>query len=135
MYSHYQYGDFTPSTAGEDPDLGGFADQSGASIYDVSYLDGAVREQILSNVNVHGHELNYYATTLGDFTNTTVWDPVNNTTADYIQMGDSQPMFLFNGLFHGDRLPTLPDYLIPADQFAQPDFDPSQFVEGDLASM
>jgi hypothetical protein len=130
MYSYYRYGDFTPSPeAGDDPDLGGFAGMTGASIFDVSYLGGTVRELILSNVDVHGHELNYYSTTLGDFTNTTVWDPVHNTAADYIQIGDSAPQFLFNGLFHGDRLPTVPDYLVPADQFAQVDFDPGQFLE------
>jgi hypothetical protein len=101
---------------------------SEASIYDISFFDEAFQSEILSNVNVHGHELNYYATSLGDFTNVTVWDPVNNTVGDYIQTGDSEPQWLTNGLFHGDTFPPVPDYLIPADQFAGVDFDPGDFV-------
>jgi hypothetical protein len=131
-YSHYQYGEFTPSAeAGADPDLGAFADMSGASIYDIGFFDGTFQGQIFSNVDVHGHELNYYATSLGDFTNVTVWDPVNNTAGDYIQSGGSDPQWLFSELFHGDRFPAVPDYLIPGDQFAGADFDSGDFVDPD----
>jgi hypothetical protein len=133
MLSHYEYGDFTPSAGESDPDLGAFAGLSGASIWDISYFDGTIEALSLSNVEQHGHELSYYVTTLGGFTNVLAYDPVNFETADYIQMGTSDPQFLFNGLFHGDHAPPVPDYLIPGDQFSDMDFDPGQFIDGGIA--
>jgi hypothetical protein len=131
LYSvqHYTYGDFTPSTASSDPDLGGFADETGAQVYNFSAFGGQIKELTLDNVMQHGHELTYEITTIGNFTNTAVIDPVDHTSADYIQSGSSAPEFLYNSLFHS-FLPVPPDYLLPADAFAAPDFDPSQYVEG-----
>ncbi|SRX95413.1 hypothetical protein MSP7336_03682 [Mycobacterium shimoidei] len=131
MYSvwHYEYGDFTPAIEGSDPDLGGFADMSGASVYDFSMLDGDVQILTLDDVVVHGHELTYQVITIGDFTNTAVIDTVNGTSADFIQIGDADPQFLYNSLFHG-WIPEVPEYLVPADMFAQMDFDPGDFVWG-----
>jgi hypothetical protein len=127
---HYDYGDFTPADGVTDPDLGAFAGQSGASVYDFSTLGGTVHFLTLIDVNVHGHELSYYETSFGDFTNVAVVDPVDGTSGDYIQSGDSAPQWLYNSLFHGGFFPQVPDYLVPADQFAQIDFDPGQFVDG-----
>jgi hypothetical protein len=129
MLSHYQYGDLTLNDGVSDSDLGAFADQSGASIWDISYFGGLIDALAMSNVDQHGHELSYYVTTVAGFTNTLAYDPINGTTADYIQVGDSDPQFLFNGFFHGDIMPQVPDYLIPGDQFSDVDFDPGQFID------
>jgi hypothetical protein len=133
---HYDYGDFTPAAGVTDPDLGAFAGQSGASVYDASLLGGKVDFLTLIDVNVHGHELSYYETSFGDFTNVSVVDTADGTSGDYIQVGDSDPQWLYNSLFHGEQFPAVPDYLVPADVFAQQDFDPSQYFDGgDLAAM
>lgn len=129
---HYEYGDFTPAIEGSDPDLGGFADMSGASVYDFSMYGGDIRILTLNDVMQHGHELTYQVVTIGDFTNTAVIDAVNGTSADYIQIGDAAPEFLYNSLFHGGWIPEVPDYLVPGDMFAQIDFDPGDFVWGAL---
>lgn len=125
---HYTYGDFTPSVAGSDPDLGAFAGLSGAQVYSFGNADNSFQTLTLDDIVQHGHELTYQITKIGDFTNTNVIDPVDHTSADYIQVGDAAPQFLYNSLFHGEFFPTPPDYLVPADQFAAPDFDPGDFV-------
>jgi hypothetical protein len=130
---HYTYGDFTPSAAGSSPDLGGFAGESGAQVYDVSIFGGAAQELNLNNVMQHGHELTYEITKLGDFTNTNVIDTVDGTSADYIQSGTSAPEFLYNSLFHS-FLPVPPDYLVPSDAFAAPDFNPVDFFAGGVGT-
>jgi hypothetical protein len=132
---HYEYGDFTPAVAGSDPDLGAFAGQSGASVYDASMLNGDVNFLTLIDIEQHGHELSYYVTSVGDFTNVAVVDPVHGTSADFIQSGDSAPQFVYNSLFHGGFFPQVPDYLVPGDQFAGLDFNPGDFVDGDLAGL
>ncbi len=124
----YTYGAFTPSGGGSAADLGGFSDESGAQIYDTSLYGGVDQYIAMDNVTQHGHVLDYDIIKLGDFTNTMVVDPVDNTSADYIQSGTSAPEFLYNALFHGGFVPVPPEYLIPNDAFAAPDFDPSEFV-------
>lgn len=128
----YHYGDFTPTAAGAGADLGAFADMSGASIYDSTTLNGLVHNVIYDNVQVHGHEMSYYVTTMGDFTNVLVVGP--GGSGDYIQVGDQDPSWVINSLDH-TFLPVAPEYLIPNDPFAGIDFDPSDFLAGGIASL
>lgn len=131
--SHYEYGDFTPNPdAPSDLDLGGFADLSGTVIYDTRYWGGLVDQLTINDVMVHGHELDYIVLSMGDFTG--VLAHTTTDSAAYYQFGDSEPVFVWNSFFHS-WAPEVPDYVIPADPFAQIDFDPSDYVFGGVATM
>jgi hypothetical protein len=131
--SMYHYGDFVPNDAAPSGlDLGDFGDLSDAWVYDSRLFDGAIDQVILQNVHQNGHDINYIILSMGDFTNTFAY--TWSATADYIQVGDSDPTFLWNSLFHSG-FPKVPDYFVPADPFADLDFDPGDFEWGDIAGM
>ncbi|MBS9534323.1 hypothetical protein KIH27_12075 [Mycobacterium sp. M1] len=131
--SAYQFGDFTANPdASDDLDLGKFEFLSGASMYKVTMLDGLMSNLTINNVGEH--DLSYWVFTFGDYTNTVVTDNVNHVSADFVQIGDAAPQLLWNSLFHSD-IPTVPDYLLPADPFAGLDFDPNDFLGGILANL
>lgn len=123
----YHYGDFTATDGAAGLDLGWMGDLSGATVYDLTL--GDLHSLVLENVGPH--DASYFVTTIGDFTNTIVL--AGGTSADFIQSGDGPQMFLWNSLFHGDLLEAqVPDYVVPADPFSGVDFDPSQYLGGDL---
>lgn len=124
--SHYVYGDFTANPdAPADLDLGGFANLSGASVYSISLFGGLISQMTIRDVQVHGHEMNYVVHTLGGFTNVVAYD--DHDSADYFRFGHSDPIFLWNSLFHS-WVPEVPEYVVPADPFSVPDFDPGDFL-------
>lgn len=130
--SQYHYGDFVPTDAASGLDLGWFDDLSGASMYNVSFFDGWVHQ--LTMYGIGPHDATYYVDTFGDFTNTTVL--VGGVSADYIQFGDAEPVFLWNSLFHAGLAELqVPDYVVPADPFAGIDFNPDDFLWGGLATV
>ncbi|MEO8815632.1 MAG: hypothetical protein ABI394_10390 [Mycobacterium sp.] len=132
--SQYHYGDFVPNAAaGIDPsDLNGMGDLSGVSVYDTSYLDGAFKFLAINDPG----GLSYYVTTTetatGTFTNTLVTGA--NASADYYQMGDAAPTFLYNSLNNGGEFPQVPDFATPPDPWAALDFNPADYLGGALAA-
>lgn len=129
--STYQYGDFVPDAeASNGLDLGWFDDLSGVTVQKLSYFGGAFTSLTMDNVGPH--DATYWVFSTPDFTNTVV--TVDGVSADYIQVGDSSPMFLWNSLFHsGLTEAAVPNYVLPADPFAGVDFDPSQYLDGAVA--
>lgn len=134
----YDFGDFTQTAAqaaawdaalAANPalDESWYGGMSGASVYDVTI--GSVHE--LTMVGVGPHDMSYYVTTIGDMVDTLVVG--DGGSANYIQFGDGDPEFLWNALYHPDLLEAeVPQWLIPADPFTGVDFDPSQYLGGDL---
>ncbi len=124
----YQFGDFAANPGASDvnlSDLGNFGYLSGASIYQVNVGD-------FTNLTINGvgpHDLNYWVMTAGNFGYTVVTDPANFTSVGYIQIGDDDPMQLWNSFVH-PWAPEVPDYLIPNDPFASLDFNPADFFGG-----
>ncbi|MEB3030763.1 hypothetical protein [[Mycobacterium] nativiensis] len=123
--SAYQFGDFTPNA--DTPEdlsvLGNFGYLSGASIYQINIGD-------FHNLTMNGvgsHDLNYWVMSNGDFGYTVVTDPSNFTSVGYIQIGDADPLQLWNSFIH-PWAPEVPDYLIPNDPFAALDFNPCDFL-------
>ncbi|CAJ1504466.1 hypothetical protein [[Mycobacterium] holstebronense] len=123
----YQFGDFAANpNLPADFDvssLGNFGYLSGSSIYAVNIGD-------FTNLTINGvgpHDLNYWVMSTGNLDYTVVTDPGNFTSAAYITIGDDDPLFLWNSLFHS-WIPEVPDYLVPNDPFASLDFDPSQYL-------
>jgi hypothetical protein len=130
--SDYEFGDFAPNADAPDSlDLGWFGDLSGATIHKLSFFDGAITNLMINNVGPH--DVSYWVVSTPDYTNTLV--TADGVSADFIQYGDSDPMFLWNSLFHsGLDEAQVPDYLVPADPFAGIDFDPSQYLADALIS-
>ncbi|WP_131721469.1 hypothetical protein [Mycolicibacter heraklionensis] len=130
--SAYQFGDFVanPDSDVSASDLGNFGYLSGSSIYEINVGD-------FTNLTINGvgpHDLNYWVMSTGDFGYTVVTDPINFASAAYITIGDDDPMFLWNSLFHS-WIPEVPDYLIPNDPFASLDFDPAQYLTDVLGAL
>lgn len=128
--NQYHYGDFTPNGDISGLDLGWFDDMSGATVYHTSFLGGLY--DMLSMNDIGPHDMDYFVFSSGDFTNVVVTGA--GGSADYIQIGDADPVMLWNSLFHS-WVPEVPDWFQPSDPFAGMDFDPCQFGMCDLGSV
>ena len=123
--STYEYGDFVPNGDISGLDLGWWDDLAGATVRDANWFNGMFHQLTLYDIGPHG--MNYNVMTFGDFTATVVTaNDMDNASAMFYQVGDSDPVFLWNALFHS-WLPDIPDQFIPADPFAGIDFDPGDF--------
>lgn len=123
--SAYQFGDFVSSAdAPNGTDLGWYGDLAGSSISKVDVLDGAFTNLTINNVGPH--DASYWVMSTPGLSYTQV--SVDGVSAAYLQLGESDPFFLWNSLPHSGLLEAqVPDYLIPNDPFAELDFDPSQY--------
>ncbi|MGV0625838.1 hypothetical protein [Mycolicibacter minnesotensis] len=131
--SAYQFGNFVGNPeAPDDLALGNFAYLSGSSMYRIDVFDGAFTNLTINNVGAH--DLNYWVMSYGDITSTVVTDPNNFVSAGYIEFGDSDPIQLWNSLFHS-WTPSVPDYLVPDNPFVGIDFDPDDFFTSALATL
>lgn len=133
--SDYQFGDFTPDAdapANASSLIGWYGDMSGATIDKTSAFDGEVTN--LTMYNIGPDDANYEVFSTPDFTNTVV--TADGASADYIQIGNDAPVFLWNSLFHsGLAEAQVPSFLIPDDPFSGIDFDPSEYVDGAAQSV
>ncbi|MBS9534324.1 hypothetical protein KIH27_12080 [Mycobacterium sp. M1] len=125
--STYHYGDFTPAAGETGADLGAFADLTGTSVYTTTVGDF---HQVTIDAS---NGATYWIVTTPDFVNTVV--TMDGASQDYIQhTGDAAPSFLWNSLTDPTFV-SVPNYLIPDDPYSGIDFDPSQFLDGSVASL
>lgn len=125
--SQYHYGDFVPNADVDQSVLGSswMGDLSGASVYSSTMF--GFHQLTISDVGPH--DATYIVLSSGDFTNTTV--VADGASANFTQIGDAAPTFLWNSLFHPDLLQAqVPDFVLPADPFAGIDFDASEYLAG-----
>ena len=124
--STYTYGAYTPAEDGADP--GAFAGLTGTTVYSTTFGDF---NQVTINDAANG--ATYWIVTTPNYVNTEV--TMDGASQDYIQYaGDAAPTLLWNSLDNSSYV-SVPDYLIPADPWAGLDFDPSEYLDGQVAGL
>lgn len=112
----YGFGDFSPNpNAPSDAasKIGWYGEMSGATVN--KFTLGDITNLTMDHVGPH--DASYWVFSTPTFTNTVV--TVEGASADYYQSDGSEPVFLWNSLFHpGMEEAQVPTFLVPVEPFA-----------------
>lgn len=122
----YKYGDFTPAAGAEGVNPGAFGDLTGTTVYNT--VVGNYHNLTIDEPNGD----HYWVVSTPTYTNVEVTIANEGGSQDYmIQPGEAAPTMLWDSLWNPSFV-AVPNYLVPDDPWAGIDFDPGQYLTGDV---